>query len=89
MIKFITSILSLLWVLLVGTPNQPKNSLYRQPPKKDFKIEISNWALMNYNYIALAAMIFLLIIFVLFCFWACGVSATESGLPYNHFKEVV
>lgn len=74
--------------MLVGTP-QPKNSLHRQPCKDDFKTEITNWTLMNLDYIALAVMIFLLIFFVLFCFWSVGVSATDSGLQYNHFEEVI
>ena len=32
--NFITSILSLLWILIVGTP-QPKHSLYKQPTRDD------------------------------------------------------
>ena len=88
MIKGIVSILSLLWILLVGTP-QPKHSLYKQPTRDDFKKEVNYWIARNWNFIALAAILILLISFVLFMFWICGVSAVESGNYYNHFGGVI
>lgn len=35
------------------------------------------------------AIIVLLILFVTFCIVICGASATESGIPYNHLKDVI
>ena len=80
--NFITSILSLLWILIVGTP-QPKHSLYKQPTRDDFRKEVDYWIAKNWNFIALAAILILLISFVLFMFWLCGVSAVESGTMRN------
>lgn len=88
MFKRIISILSLLWILLVGTP-QPKHSLHKQPIKKDFRKEADYWILKNWNFIALAAVLILIISFILFMFWAYGVSAVESGTYYNHLGGVI
>ena len=86
MIKhFITSILSILSVLLVGTP-PAKNSLHRQPTREDRRKAINCWIQMNFGIIALAVIVFLLIIFVFVCFLLVGVSATESGTYYYHLK---
>ena len=89
MIKFITSFISLLLILLVGTPTNAKHSLYKQPTRDDFKKEVNYWIARNWNFIALAAILILLISFVLFVFWLCGVSAVESGNYYNHFGGVI
>lgn len=83
MIKFITSILSLLWILLVGTPTEPKARLEKQPTKEDDKINLSRLFYMNSDIIALAAMLILLGLFITFCFMFCGVSAVESGTMRN------
>lgn len=88
MIKFIASILSLLYVLLVGTP-QPKYDLRRQPTKDDFKRNLNYWIARNFNFIALATVTSLLVVFVLMCFWLVGVSATDSGTVYNHLGGVI
>lgn len=88
MIKFITSILSLLWVLLAGTPNI-KNDLRKQPTKEETKMNLSRLFYMNIDYIALAAILILLVFFVVFCFWIVGVSAVESGNYYNHLGGVI
>lgn len=86
MIKhFITSILSLLSVLLVGTSTS-KNSLYRKPTREDKRKALNSWVQMNFGIIALAAVVFLLISFVFVCFLLVGVSATESGTYYYHLK---
>ena len=89
MIKIFYSFLSLLWVLLVGTPNQPKHDLRKQPKKEDINRKINLWIERNFGLIALATIVFLLILFVLMCFWLVGVSAVESGIQYNHFEEVI
>lgn len=88
MIKGIISILSLLWVLLAGTP-QPKYDLRKPTTKEDHLRTLKCWAQRNFYLIALAAILILLIAFVLFMFWICGVSAVESGNYYNHMGGVI
>lgn len=92
MINRIISTLSILWILLAGMPTQPK-TLYKQPTREDLrnelKEEVYNWLSRNFILFAYIAVIFLLISFVLFIFWLCGVSATESGIYYNHFGGVI
>lgn len=83
MIKSIISILSLLWILLAGTSHTGRQSLYKQPTRDDFRKEVDYWIAKNWNFIALAAILILLISFVLFMFWLCGVSAVESGNMRN------
>lgn len=82
MFRFITSIISILWILLVGTP-QPKNSLHKKRTLEDLQRTTSIWIQRNFYIIALAAIIFLVFFFVAFCFWICGVSAVESGTVYR------
>ena len=88
MIKSIISILSLLWILIVGTP-QPKHSLYKQPTREDFSRDLNYWIQRNFYIIALAAILILLILFVIVCFWWVGVSTLESGNYYNHLGGVI
>jgi predicted RND superfamily exporter protein len=76
--KFITSLINFLLVLLIGIPT-PKNSLHKKPTKDDFYRAFNCWIQRNFYIIALASIIFLLICFVIFCFWIVGVSAVESG----------
>lgn len=82
MIKFITSFLSLLWILLIGTPTRD-NDLRKQPTKSDYNAQFYNWVERHFGLIALAARLILLAIFVTFCFLIVGVSATESGAMRN------
>ena len=89
MIKGIISILSLLWILLVGTPSNAKHSLYKQPTREDFSRNLNCWIQRNFYIIALAAILTLLVSFVLFMFWCVGVSAVESGNYYNHMGGVI
>ncbi len=89
MIKFITSFLSLLWVLLAGTSTENKVRLAKQPTKTDDFLKVSRWYDMNSDFIALAAILILLGLFILFCFICCGVSAVESGTMYNHLGGVI
>ena len=89
MIKFITSILSLLWILLVGTPTSEKPRLEKQPTKEDFKRNLNYWIARNFNFIALAAVLILVILIGLVCYAVVGVSAVESGNYYNHLGGVI
>ena len=82
MIKIITSFLSLLYFLLVGTPTA-KNSLHKKPTHADYRKSVNCWVQMNFGIIALAAILILLIIFIVSCFMIVGVSATESGMLRN------
>ena len=89
MIKGIISTLSLLWILLAGTPTNAKHSLYKQPTREDFSRNLNYWIQRNFYIIALAAILILLILFVIVCFWGVGVSTLESGNYYNHIQEVI
>ena len=83
MIKGIISILSLLWVLLVGTPNNNKVRLDKKPTKQNYTLRINCWIQRNFYIICVLAIVFLLIVFVFVCFALVGVSAVESGAMRN------
>ena len=56
-----------------------------------FKVmdRIEKWA-FRYAHIVLPLFIILgLLLFVVLCYWICGVSATESGVQYNQFKNII
>ena len=95
MIKSIISTLSLLWILLVGTPTKDNKStiLNKRVSNKQkriyHKVRFSLWIERNFNFIALAAILILIIFVILFSFWAYGVSAVESGTVYNHLNDVI
>lgn len=94
MIKGIISTLSLLWILLVGTPTPNKSKVLNkkmtnQEKRIYYKVKINLWIERNFGLIALAAIIILLIIFVVMCYWIVGVSATESGTVYNQFQNII
>lgn len=69
--------------------NCPKHDLHKKPTREDYKVRLNLWASMNIAIIGVAAIIFLLIIFTVFCFWIVGVSATESGMIYNNLDKVI
>lgn len=81
-------IISTLSLLLVGTPTPDKSTiLNRKISNREkriyMKIRFSLWIERNFYIIALAAIVFLLVFFVLFCFCIVGVSALESGAMRN------
>ena len=56
-----------------------------------FKIlgRIEKWA-FKYAHIILPLFIILgLLLFVVLCYWICGVSATESGVQYNQLERII
>lgn len=69
--------------------NGPKHDLRKKPTREDYMARLNLWASRNIAIIGVAAIIILLIIFTVFCFWIVGVSATESGVLYNHFDKVI
>lgn len=73
-----------LLILLLGNRNNDYDILSRKPLKEDYYREFNYWIQRNFYTIALAAIIFLLIMFVIVCFSIVGVSAVESGTYYNH-----
>lgn len=84
MFNRIISALSLLWILLVGTPTPNKSTILnrKMTPKEKrgyYKVRLNLWIERNFGLIALAAVLFLLITFVVMCFWSVGISAVESG----------
>ena len=88
MIKRIISTLSLLYMLLVGTPTNPKSTILNrkisnQEKRIRMKVQINLWIERNFGFIALAAILILLITFVVMCFWIVGVSTVESGTMRN------
>ena len=85
----ITTFLKLLLSnLIVETPTA-KNDLRKKPTKEDRLKSVNCWIQRNFPIIALAAIVFLLIFFVGFCFVLYGVSTVESGNYYYHLKEVI
>lgn len=68
--------------------NNSKDILSKKPTKEDH-LKSLNCFIGRYFYIfALAAIVLLLILFVVVCFAIVG-SATESGNLYNHLGEVI
>jgi len=63
--------------------------LQKKPTREDYQKEINYWVTRNFGIIAIVTVIFLLIVFVIVCFAIVGVSATDSGVVYNHFNEVI
>lgn len=94
MFKFITSLLSLLQILLVGT-SVPKKStilnkkLTNQEKRKQSKERMNQWIQLNFNFIALAAILIVIVSFLLFLVWSAGVSTVESGAVYNHMNSII
>lgn len=62
----------------------PKYDLRRKPTREDYKRKLNFWIVRNWGFIALAAVIILLIIFTIFVFWIVGVSATEDSIYSLH-----
>ena len=87
--NFITFILSLLYLLLAGTNTSAKNSLHKKPTHEDNLKNFNRWCERNFGIIAFTAVIILLITFFVICFILVGVSATESGVYYNHLGGVI
>ena len=54
-------------------------------PDNEFEI----WIIKHANIFVPLALLILLILFVMLCYAICGVSATESGVVYNHFQDVI
>ncbi|MBO6274816.1 MAG: hypothetical protein J6M91_04640 [Methanobrevibacter sp.] len=69
--------------------NGPKHDLRKQPTREDYINQLRAWVDLNFGFIALAAMIGVILFFVWFCFWSAGVSAVESGMYYNNFEQVI
>jgi uncharacterized membrane protein len=72
--------------LLIGTANVPKHDLRKRPT---FKEAFYSFLERNFVLFAYLAVIFLLIMFVVVCYAIVGVSAVESGVPYNHIGDII
>lgn len=59
--------------------------------EKQMSVEekIDEWALAHAHIILPLCFIVLIILFVVLCFAICGVSATDSGVQYNHLQDVI
>ena len=78
-----------LFSLLGFQDNGPKYDLHKKPCKEDYIRELRVWLTMNFSFIALAAIIGLIVFFVWFCFFITGISAVESGMLYNNLDKVI
>lgn len=82
------NLITTLYNLVTGTPTI-KHDLRKKPTHRDLHKEVNCWIHRNFYIICLAAIVFLLITFVIVCFMIIGVSATESGTYYNGLKGVI
>ena len=57
--------------------------LHKQATREDYLRTLNCWIQRNFYILALASIIFLLIMFVIVCYLICGVSAVESGTYYR------
>ena len=69
--------------------NAPKYDLHKKPCREDYINDLRVWLTLNFSFIALAAIICLLVFFVWFCFFITGISATDSGMLYNNLDKVI
>nr|WP_295000214.1 hypothetical protein [uncultured Methanobrevibacter sp.] len=69
--------------------NAPKYDLHKKPCKEDYINELRVWLTLNFSFIALAAIIGLIVFVVWFCFFVTGISAVESGMWYNNLDKVI
>ena len=51
--------------------------------------KIEAWMLRHTSFCLLVLFVVLSLLFALLCFVLVGVSATDSGITYNHFKDVI
>ena len=73
--------------LLLGFDNNaPKYDLHKKTTKEESTMKLINWFYMNLDFIALAALILALVVFLLVCF---SIGGTESGIVYNQFDKVI
>ena len=82
------NLITTLYNLTTETP-RAKNTLHKKPTREDYLKKFNCWIQRNFYIICLAAIVFLLIIFVIVCYMLVGVSATESGTYYNGLKGVI
>jgi putative effector of murein hydrolase LrgA (UPF0299 family) len=63
--------------------------LHKQNSKSSFLEMAEKCIMSNVHIILPICIIIMLILFALLCFAIVGVSATDSGLNYNHFQDVI
>lgn len=83
-------LISLLLVMILGLNNNgPKHDLRKKPTHYNYNRRVDSWVERNRIYIigVLAAIGFIL--FIIICVSIVGASATESGVVYNHFQDVI
>ena len=92
--KIITSIIQFLLILLVGTPKNNKARLGKKendvsPFLNKIEMNLEVWVLRHAHILLPICLIILMILFVFVCYLIIGVSATDSGLQYNHLQDVI
>lgn len=88
LIRSLLILLSGILFLLTGNSNE-KDILRKKPTKEDHIRTIECWIERHFTVLCFIAIVLVLIAFMFVCFTVCGVSATESGVQYNHFQEVI
>ncbi len=63
--------------------------LHKKPTREDYMRDINCWIQRNFYILCAIAIMILLVVFVVACFTIVGASATESGVQYNHFQDVI
>ncbi|WP_305514422.1 hypothetical protein [Methanobrevibacter sp. V14] len=94
MINNIISILSLLLIPLIRETQDDKSTILNPRYSNEQKhhqtmIQLNQFCHRNFYVICVAAIIILLLVFILFCFWIVGVSSVESGTFYNHMEAII
>lgn len=69
--------------------NMPKHDLRKKHTSNDAMNNLNEFLGRNFYIICVLTIIFLLIVFILVCYMLVGVSATESGIIYNHMENII
>lgn len=65
------------------------NTPVRLYKKETAEEKLDSWANANAHILLPLALITLLVLSIMLCFAICGLSATDSGVTYNHLQDVI
>ena len=71
--------------------NTPVRLAKQETPSFEDKLmeKIESWAIAHATIILMVCFALLIALFTVLIFSLVGVSATESGIQYNHFQDVI
>lgn len=71
--------------------NTPARLAKQETPSFEDKLmeKIESWAIAHATIILMVCFAMLIALFVVLIFALTGVSATDSGIQYNHFQDVI